>query len=455
MTNAVVVGASIGGLLVGLVLAEVCDHVLLVERAELPETPVPRAGVPQGLHAHGLLAGGLAALEQLLPGLFRELEHEGCPTGDNLRDAAWIFSGRRLAIGDSGVLGMTVARPLLEHAIRRRVARLPNLHIRAGTRVTGLLYEAGRVKGLRVTPAPGFEEKLRADLVVDASGRHSELPEWLSELGLATPRIEEITLPTQYASRTYARHPHQLNGGIALAVVSDPKVPRGGVALALDQKRWIVSLYALGGERPAQDQAGFVQFARTLANPSLAEILEESEPLSETRSLRFPSSIRRHYDTLRDFPKGLLVCADAFASFNPTFGQGVTVAAKQALLLRDLCARLPLGELCKAFLRRAAPIVDVAWGISAGRSFLYPGVVGRQTLKMRIANAYLPRVIARAHEDAKVAAAFLEVLHFLAPPSRLFAPGMVLSVLAGKRRRGAFDAPAGLSDSPPSVRLIR
>jgi 2-polyprenyl-6-methoxyphenol hydroxylase-like FAD-dependent oxidoreductase len=450
MTKAIVMGASIGGLLAGSVLAEVCDEVLLVERAELPDTPEPRAGVPQGLHAHGLLAGGLEALEEVLPGLCRELEEAGCPTGDNLRDAAWIFAGRRLAIGDSGVRGMTLARSLLEHAIRRRVARLPNLRLRAEARVTGLLYETGRVTGLRVTSASGIEENLTGDLVVDASGRQSALPEWLAALGLEKPRTEKIALPTHYASRIYARHPHHLNGGIALVVVSEPDVPRGGIALALDQHRWMVSQYAIGGERPPQDDAGLARFARTLANPALAEILEDSEPLSATRTLRFPASLRHHYDRMRDFPKGLLVCADALASVNPTFGQGITVAAKEAVLLRELCARVPLAELGKVFLRRAAPIVDVAWSASAGRMFLYPGVVGRPTPAMRLGNAYLPHVIARAHDDPEVATAFLEVLHFLKPPSRLFAPGMVLRVLAGKRRQGSPASLTGIAGSPRS-----
>jgi len=423
---AVVVGASIGGLLAGLVLAEVCDEVVLVERGQLPDSPVPRSGVPQGQHAHGLLAGGLAALEQLLPGLGRELEQSGCPTGDNLRDAAWVLAGRRLARGESGVRGMTVARPLLEHAIRSRVARLPNLSIRGGTRAVGLQYDGGRVTGLRVAPAPGVEERLAANLVVDASGRHSALPEWLAALGLAAPRLQEVVLETHYASRTYARRPDHLSGGIGLALVANPKVPRGGIALALDQQRWIVSQHALGGTRPPRDHAGFVRFARTLTSPLLAELLEDSEPLSDTVTLRFPSSTRRRYDKMRELPKGLLVCADALASFNPTFGQGITAAALQAVLLRDLCRRVALPELGKIFLEQAAPIVDVAWNASVGPAFSYPGVVGRPTLKMRLANAYLPFVIARAHEDVLVATALLEVMQFLAPPGRLFAPEIML-----------------------------
>jgi 2-polyprenyl-6-methoxyphenol hydroxylase-like FAD-dependent oxidoreductase len=452
MTDAaVVVGGSIGGLLAAMVLAEVCDEVVLVERGELADTPAPRVGVPQGMHAHGLLAGGLAALEELLPGLCRELEQLGCPTGDNLRDAAWVFSGRRLALGHSGVHGMTLARPLLEHAIRRRVAERPNLRIRTGVRVNGLLCEAGRIAGVRIAPAlGGAEERLTADLVVDASGRHSHLPEWLAALGLAPPRIEEVALETHYASRIYSRRPHHLNGGIALIVVSDPASPRGGIALALDEQRWLVSQYAMGGERPPQDHASFVGFARTLASSALAEILEDSEPMGETRTLRFPSSIRRHYDKMRDFPKGLLVCGDALSSFNPTFGQGITVAAKQALALRDLCKRVTLAELGKVFLRRAAPIVDIAWNASVGRTFLYPGVVGRPTLNMQIANAYLPRVVAMAHDDPQLATALLKVMHFLSPPTSLFAPWVMLRVLARSKRENGADFPlAGIREPAP------
>jgi len=311
------------------------------------------------------------------------------------------------------------------------------------------------VTGVRVAPVPGVEEKLVADLVVDASGRHSQLPAWLTAAGLPAPRVEEIAHETQYVSRIYARRPRHLDGGIALVMVSDPKVPRGGIALALDDQRWIVSLYAMGRERPAQDADGFLAFARTLASPALAEILEDSVPLSETSTLRFHSSIRRHYHRMRHFPKGLLVCGDALASFNPTFGQGITVAAKQAVLLRDLCGRVALAELGRVFLQRTAPLVDVAWSAAVGRTLLYPGVIGRPTLKMRIANAYLPRVIARAHDDVDVATALLEVLHLLTPPERLFAPSMMRRVVAEKLPERPPDSLSEIAPSAGSLRSIR
>jgi 2-polyprenyl-6-methoxyphenol hydroxylase-like FAD-dependent oxidoreductase len=427
--RAIVIGGSIGGLLAGVALAGSFQEVLILEKAELPDEPVPRPSVPQGQHAHGLLAGGLEALEALLPGLFAELERAGCPSGDNLRDAAWIFAGRRLAVGDGGVRGMTLARPLLENAVRIRAMQLPNLRLRTGCRATGLLRQNGRITGLRVRHGSAAEEDLHADLVVDASGRGSKLPEWLEAIGVAPPRVEEVALETRYTSRIYSRDVRDLGGAIALVIVADPTCRRGGIALALDERRWMVSQYTIGEqERPPSDHAGYLAFAGRLASPELAEILSRAEPLGDAATLRFPGSIRRRYAAKRDLPEGLIVCADALSSFNPTFGQGITVAAKQALLLRELRAAGPARRFERQFQRRAERIVDVAWNVAAGQSFQYPGVAGRPTRKMRLANAYLPRVVARAHEDPWVATRFMKTLHFLAAPESLFAPRVLLRV---------------------------
>jgi hypothetical protein len=267
---------------------------------------------------------------------------------------------------------------------------------------------------------------------VDASGRNSRGVEWLETLGLPTPRVDEVALETRYASRIYARRPDDLGGAVALMIVSDPRCPRGGIALALDERRWLVSQYAMGPiERPPTEHAGYVAFARRLPSPELAQILAHAEPLSDFATLRFPSAIRRRYESMRHSTPGFIALGDALCSFNPTFGQGITVAAKQALVLQELAADDDRVDLECAFFARAARAVDVAWNVAAGRSFLYDGVVGRPTLKMRIANAYMPRVVARAHDDVLVATALLETLHFLSPPENLFAPRILRRVLAG------------------------
>jgi len=417
--TALVVGGSIAGLLAARALADAFDDVLVLERGELPDNPQPRPGAPQGAHAHGLLAGGLHALEELLPGLTEQLMLNGCPAGDNLRDAAWVFGGRRLAIGDSGVRGMTLGRPLLERTIRDRVRQLPNVRVRTNVRCQGLLATQTRIAGVRAA-IDGVEQELAGDVVVDASGRSSQLPAWLVALGFPAPPVDELELETHYVTRIYSRRPEHLAGAIALVIVSDPETPRGGIALALDEQRWIVSQYSVGGARPPSDHAAFVQFSRTLPGSQLTEILSDAQPLGEPASLRFPSSIRRRYERLRRFPAGLFAIGDATASFNPTFAQGITVAAKQALLLRELGPRAALGGAGREFLARAARITDVAWNACVGRLLWYPGVVRRPTLKMRLAHRYLPRVIARGHDDVVVATALLEVMQFLAPPERLF-----------------------------------
>lgn len=440
---AVVLGGSMAGMLAAAALSPIFSQVVLLEKARLPEEPFARPSVPQGNHAHGLLSGGLDAIEAILPGLAAELVAAGCPTGDNLEDVAWVFAGKRLARGSSGVRGMTVARPLLEHAVRRRVLALTNVSLRTEARVVGLQCTDGAVTGAHVATANG-ETVVPAALVVDASGRASKLPDWLAAAGLPRPRVDEVALDTHYSTRLYTRTPSQRLGDIAVLVVSSPECPRGGIALALGEDTWIISQYALGGAKPPVDGAGFARFSRTLPSPHLTHLLEESEPIGETHTLRFPSSIRRRYEDMPRMPRGLVVVGDALSSFNPTFGQGITVAALEAVTLAELGAKAHPRGFEAEFQRRAARIVDVAWNASVGRTFLYDGVRGTPSFKMRLGNAWVPRVIAAAHGDPEIATRFLRTLHFMAPPESLFAPGVVRRVLAARTA-----APTTTRTTPP------
>src|SRR3569833_853474 len=238
MTNkAVVIGGSIAGLLSACALAETFDDVLVLERGEFSEEAAVRTSVPQGAHAHGVLAGGLRALEALLPGLTEELLQRGCPSGDILREAAWVFGGLRLAIGDSGVRGMTLGRPLLEHVIRERVRALRNVRIQTNGRCGGLIAADARIVGVRAS-IDGVDQQVAADLAVDASGRNSKLTAWLFPLGFAPPAVDEVELETHFVSRVFLRLPLHLAGGFAVVVVSYPLMPLGGIAVALDERRW-------------------------------------------------------------------------------------------------------------------------------------------------------------------------------------------------------------------------
>src|SRR5215217_5939463 len=127
--HAVVLGASMAGLAAGRVLADTYERVTVLERDRLPATPAHRKGVPQSHHAHGLLAAGRVALEELFPGLTDELVANGALSGDLQAETRWSNQGRRLCPGPSGLQGIALSRPLLEGRVRERVRALPNVQI--------------------------------------------------------------------------------------------------------------------------------------------------------------------------------------------------------------------------------------------------------------------------------------------------------------------------------------
>src|SRR5215510_2421937 len=173
-SSAVVLGASMSGLLAARALSSHFARVTLVERDALPERDESRKGVPQSNHAHGLLASGYRAMDEYFPGMMDELEALGAPRGDVVGDFLWFQYGRWKLRHDAGLRGITVSRPFLEAAIRRRVRGLPNVTFLDGTEARKPSFDAaaGRVTGVTVRPRGSESDQfLSADLVVDAGGR--------------------------------------------------------------------------------------------------------------------------------------------------------------------------------------------------------------------------------------------------------------------------------------------
>ena len=225
--RAVVLGASMAGLLAARVLAEAYGQVTVVERDVLPETPAHRRGVPQGRHIHALAARGQQVLEELFPGLTEELVADGAPAGDMLTDARFFLSGHRLQDARTGLMLLCASRPFLEGHVRARVRALPNVRFLDQCDVVGLATtpEGRRVTGVRVLRgADGSGEALQgADLVVDASGRGSHTPVWLEALGYPRPEREEVKIGLGYATRTYRLPTDALDGQLAILDAATPQ----------------------------------------------------------------------------------------------------------------------------------------------------------------------------------------------------------------------------------------
>ncbi|MBX6749766.1 MAG: FAD-dependent monooxygenase [Micromonosporaceae bacterium] len=438
--HAIVVGASMAGLLAARVLAETFAQVTVVDRDALPDEPIARRGVPQGRHAHGLLARGREILEELFPGLTEELvSRHGAVAADIQRDAAWINDGHPMRRDFADMLCLVATRPLLEWYVRDRVTALPGVTLRPNTEALGLVAagngsgtsptrrRAGRVNGLRVL-ASGEETVLAADLVVDATGRSNRGPTWLAELGYEAPTEEKIDPGLVYVSATFERKPDDYDG-IAAVVGATLANPRGGVVLAVENDQWMVTLYGMGDEAPTDAQS-YVEWAARLPRPDIHQAIAEAPVVEAPRRMRIGPSTWRRYDKLRRFPEGFLVIGDAICALNPAYGQGMTTAAVEALALRDCLARGRRG-LAKRFFARAAKIVAIPWSVAVTADLRFPHVQGRRTRAVRFLNWYIARVHRVAARDGAVGKAFLRVANLIDPPQRLFAPAIAAKVLRG------------------------
>lgn len=432
--HAIVIGASMAGLLAARVLADHFESVTIVERDTFPVMGENRKGVPQGRHAHAVLAGGLEIMEGYFPGLIDQLVAQGADYGDVSEKARWYHGGMHHAPVRSGVNGINVSRPRLEAEVRTRVLALPNVEAIEGCDVLGLLTTADktRVTGIRVIrrKADSAEENLTADLVLDTGGRGSRSPAWLEGLGYARPVEEEVHIGVTYTSCQFRREPHHIPGINALVVAASPENRRGGVLLSQEGGRWILTVAGYLGEQAPTDQAGILDFARHMSTPALYDAVKDAELLTEPVQHKIPSNLRRRYEKLARFPHGYLVMGDALCSFNPIYAQGMSVAAQESVALQA-CLAAGGSELALRFFAQVAKIIDVPWSTAVGNDLSIPEIEGPRTGMTNFINWYLGKLHHAAHHDAKVSVAFLKVVNLLAPPPSIMQPGIMLRVLWG------------------------
>ena len=441
--RAVVLGGSMAGLLAARVLADAYAEVVVVERDELPDAAAHRRGVPQSRHIHGLLARGQHALEQLFDGLTAELVGRGAPAGDMQEGIRAYLGGHRLRPGPSGLLALQASRPLLEAGLRARVRTLPCVEFMDRCDVAGLTAsDDGRVTGARVIARldGSAEQTLTADLVVDATGRGSRTPAWLEMLGYPRPPVERVRIGLGYASRTYRLVPGLLDGDLGILTAATPDHPRGGALAAMENDRFLVTLFGILGDHPPTDPGGFTDFAATLQFPDIHQALRDAEPLDEPVPFRHPASVRHRYERLSRFPESLLVMGDAMCTFNPIYGQGMSVVALQALALRAHLQQHTRPQPVR-FFRQIGRIVDVPWSMATGGDLAFPKVAGQRTMQMRVLNGYLAKLFAGAAHDPRLGRAFLRVAGLVDPPQALLAPGVAARVLRAGLRRPSWAPP--------------
>ncbi|MEE6273291.1 FAD-dependent oxidoreductase [Georgenia sp. MJ206] len=427
--HVVVLGGGLAGLFAAAASARDGRRVTILERDRLPEHPAPRDGVPQGRHAHVYLYRGLLAIEELLPGFKAELRAAGAVPLDTgeiawLGENGWAPSGRQFEV-------LSGTRPLFEHLVRERVRALPGVEVRDGAQVRGLRRGGPGGSAWQVV-VDGSE--IPADLVIDATGRTSRLPAWLAAAGLPSPAVSELDARIGYSTRMFTIDPERLAvPGIVL--LQTPAHPRGAIVLPVEDGRFVVGEIGSGEDRPPRDAEGFAQFLTTLRDDAVAELAQSGKPVTEVAVHRQTANRRHHYERLRRWPPGLLVIGDALCAFNPIYGQGVTVAAREAVLLRNaLDAGLrPGGE--RRQIRRFCRIAAVPWSIATSEDLRYPASTGNVSPLQAALGGWAREVDKLATRGDPVAGQVLgRVYHLVGSPLHLFRPGLLVRVLRARRR---------------------
>jgi 2-polyprenyl-6-methoxyphenol hydroxylase-like FAD-dependent oxidoreductase len=490
--RALVLGGSMAGLFAGHALSGYFREVLIVDRDQLVGVTGLRRTTPQSFHAHALLARGQRAVEELFPGITKEFAAAGVPVGDVGADLRWVVNGERLRPNRGGLVCLATPRITLENRVREKVRSHPNVTFLEYTDVLGLVAtpDHSRIIGARVRrrggpdggpagepvsvpgtgagagsgPGSGSEHKpghasgrhadqrsaeevISADLVVDTTGRGSQLPDWLEGLGYPRPEEQRMRIGLGYSTRHYRLPLGLLGTDLAYIVVQTPQTPRGAVfarehALPDGGERYTLSLNAYLDQRPPADADGFLAYTRTLSVPHIYDWIRTAEPLDQVRTYQFPSTQWRHYERLGSFPAGLLAMGDSLASPNPVYAQGNTISAVEALILRGHLARGAVPDARQCF-TDFSQLITSAWDINIAGDIGHPGIEGPRSIKTRMASNYLPMVQRAALYDETVAGSFLRVAGLIDPPTALMKPGPLLRVLRTLRRNAGRPAPTG------------
>ena len=435
--HAIVVGASLAGMLTARVLAEHFTDVTVIERDFLPGDASPRPGVPQSRHIHALLPRGLQIVERLFPGLRQELQGYGAVPLDIGNDVAWLTPQGWGIQFESGIEALSFTRDLLDHTIRKRLSTITNVRIVDGCEVAGLLREPDRITGVRARHRSPLltekrEEEMRSDLTVIAAGRHHAIANWFGEVGLERPQVTTINAHIGYASRIcHSAKNTKFAWKAMIHQAAPPDSHRSGLVFPIEGDRWLVTLIGADRDYPPADEAGFLEFARNLRSPLLYEAIRDAEPITPIRCYRATENRQQHFDQIGDWPAELLVTGDAACAFNPVYGQGMTTAALEAELLSKLLRETRSArKLALSFQRKLVGITRGPWTLATSADLRFRSVEGaRADFRTRIMHWYVDQVLRLGTASVWARRRFLEVQGMLKEASAILGADMISRVL--------------------------
>ena len=432
--RAVVVGAGIGGLSAAGVLATFFDQVDVLERDQTPLSGETRSGTPQDRHAHGLLAGGLKALNEIYPDFDQDLAAAGAVSVNVPADIRYEKPGvAELPQRDFGISMLSASRPLIESVLRRRTLAAGNVLLWSNCRVKEFLstgQDAPAVQAVQFDTRTGPTRTLDTDLVIDASGSGTLTLGFLRTLGWEQPPTTRIGVDITYSTAIVTIPAHlALAWKVALTLPDPPYQPLNAVLLPAEGNRWMISVADRGITGRIDNWDAFLDALGRLTTTTLRDALQHAQPPSAIRHYRFPASVWKHFEKLSRLPRGLIPLGDAICQFNPIYGQGMSAAAQQSRLLQTVLANVmhesdPVGAAQAAFMSGVESILQTPWTMAANSDLAFPQTQAMRPDDFAKAQGTQAALFKAIVDDPVVHRAFVEVSHLLQPYGVLRTPAI-------------------------------
>jgi 2-polyprenyl-6-methoxyphenol hydroxylase-like FAD-dependent oxidoreductase len=438
--RAIIIGGSMGGLLTARVLSEYFTEVVIVEKDELPDKPVDRAGTPQGFHPHRFTPRLKMILGRLFPGYNEVLLENGAPTTFN-KHVCQINHYGKIVVGPSQEKETTCSRALLEWTIRGYIKKIPNIRFLEKHDVLGLqaTTDASVITGVHLRDRTSKQGKsLYADLVLDISGRRSKLGSWLEKLGYEVPEPDRLKVSLAYSTRRFRMPTELAEKWDVIRIAGHPSTSTfTGVFSTIENDVAEVLLYGLGGKYPTIKQDEYFNEAMRLSDPSIAEVMEQLYPITAPRGFQVPELLRQRFDKMKKWPTGLLVLGDAICHVDPIFGQGITMAAIEVEMLETCLQEQqsnPRSNFEHYVLTRIQDAIEPGWWLNCAADLSWPGVeyVGEPLKGIEFASKYLELYIKHAtiNQNLQQYGMYWAVNTLLFSPRVLFNPEMIATVMA-------------------------
>lgn len=433
--QAVIIGGSIAGMCAARAVSDFYEKVIIIERDSILENTSIRPGVPQSRHLHAILLRGLQIMQELFPELEAELDSNNVPEIIDGIDFRMLFPNGWSPLMNLGLKARSCTRPMLEAAIRKQVLKIRQIEIIDGAHVDApILDDQGqKIIGVEIRENSGRHSQIHADLLIDASGRHSRSAQWLADRNFGLVQENIVNAFWGYAARMYEIPNDFKKHWKGIYIMNKaPNFPRLGIALPMEGNRWLVNLAGVMKDYPPSDEDGFLKYAQSLRSSEIYDAIRYAKPLSPIYEFRHTANRRKYFENLQRWPERFLVMGDALCAFNPVYGQGMSVCAMEAQALQKFLATN--GSLenggAQNFQKKIASIVEPCWMLATGEDHCWPGTEGAPPKKvMKIMQWYVHKIIDLAPKSHLAFLRFKQVSHMMKSPAAFFHPKLLLQVI--------------------------